>query len=207
MRTQLGKMAVLGTILALSFGPALAQGRGNGGGVGAGMGGGANVRSGPMAGPSVGGNSGLNGQFGGQSDAHITAQERTNSNGPNAPDRDFGADRAADRTASVNGNASGSASARAKAASELGSLNAAHASETARANAASGSTVGEIGTYETRMKAALAISNPTQRNAAITKARQDLALNSNKTLTASAIAKLDNTLNIQGASPQLGAAQ
>jgi hypothetical protein len=57
------------------------------------------------------------------------------------------------------------------------------------------------------MKSALAMSDPTQRNAAITRARQQLAQTSNKPLTSSAISRLDSTLKIQGASPQLGASQ
>ena len=156
----------------------------------------------PMGNANMG--AGMNGRFGGQlggqSGANIGAQGRLNSNGPNAADRDFGADRAEDRAAA---NASGNANAH----SQLGGLNAAHASDTAREHAASNSRVGEIGTYEADMKAALAISNPTQRNAAITSARQKLAATSNKPLTSSAIAQLDSELKIQGASPSLGAVQ
>jgi hypothetical protein len=160
----------------------------------------------PMSG-NLGGQSGLNGRFGGQSSANLGAQGRLNTNGPNASDRDFGADRSADRSADAADRSHGNASAGANAHSQLGGLNAAHASDTARAHAASNSRVGEIGTYETDMKAALAISNPTQRNAAITRARQKLAQESNKPLTSSAIAQLDSDLKIQGASPSLGASQ
>jgi len=51
------------------------------------------------------------------------------------------------------------------------------------------------------------ISDAARRDAAITAARQQLAQTSNKTLDASAIAQLDSTLHIQGASPRLGAAR
>jgi hypothetical protein len=57
------------------------------------------------------------------------------------------------------------------------------------------------------MKAALAITNTTQRNTAIIAARQQLAENSNKQLTPSAVVSIDNSLGIQGASPQLGTSQ
>lgn len=210
MRKQLSKIFVLGAALTLSISPVLGQGRGGGGGVGGGIGGGVGAgaaigHNNAMSG-TMGGQSGLNGRFGGQSGANLSAQGRANTNGPNASDRDFGADRSADRTDTA-GRPSGNASAGANANSQLGGLNAAHASDTARANAASGSRVGEIGTYETDMKAALAISNPTQRDAAITKARQKLAETSNKPLTSSAIAQLDSDLKIQGASPTLGTSQ
>jgi hypothetical protein len=93
----------------------------------------------------------------------------------------------------------------ARAANLLGNLNAAHASPQARANAAPNSMVGQIAAYETAMQQALALSNATQRDAAITAARQQLALAANKPLTADAIAQVDAMLGITGASPQLGA--
>ena len=160
--------------------------------------------NGAMGGANVGG--GMNGRFGGQADTGMSAQGRASTNGPAASDRDFGRDRAEDRT-NANSRIDGNASTTGNARSELGGLNADHASPTARANAASGSRVGEIGTYETQMKSALAISDPTQRNAAITKARQTLAQTTNKPLTSGAIAQLDSDLHIQGASPQLGASR
>ena len=190
MRNELKKILVLGTVLSLSIGPVLAQGRG-GGGMGASVGGGIGHS---MGGAGMGGQGGMNGRFGGQSEANISAQGRANTNGPVAADRDFGSARAADRM-----------DTRANGRSELGGLNADHASDTARAHAASGSRVGEIGTYETRMKSALAISDPVARNAAITRARQDLALTTNKPLTSGAISRLDSDLQIRGASPRLGA--
>jgi hypothetical protein len=95
--------------------------------------------------------------------------------------------------------------ARTKAANELGNLNAAHASANARANASPNSMVGRIATYETQMLNALQIQDLTQRNAAITAARGQLAQSANKPLTESAITRVDGLLGIQGAPPQLGA--
>lgn len=197
---HLGKFVIIGAVLAA--GPVLAQGRGGGGGNAG-------------AGANMGGQSGMNARAGGQSDANISAQGNANTNGPNAADRDFGQDRAASRA--TEGGASRAAEARARAstntnaqqqaANQLGGLNAARASENAQANAAAGSRVGEVATYETRMRTAMAITDPARRDAAITDARRQLAQTSNKTLTADAIAQLDSTLNIQGASPQLGAAR
>jgi hypothetical protein len=206
--------------LALSVSPVLAQGRGVGGGVGvgvgggggagigAGMGAGANagagmsggMRGGADTGANMGGSSGVNGNFGGQSNADISAQGRANGNGPDATDRDFGTNRANDRRAGASNNTN----AEVNAASELGKLNAVHASANAREHANANSTVGSIATYESQMKTALAISNTTQRNAAIVSARQQLAEDSNKQLTPSAVASIDSSLSIQGASPQLG---
>jgi hypothetical protein len=200
MKSHLGKLLILGTALSLSISPVLAQGRGGGGHVGGGVG--AGIGAGNAAGnANIGGQSGMNGRFGGQSDAKVSAQGRANTNGPNAMDRDFGSDRAADRANRTD------TTARTHASNDLGDLNAAHASDNARANAASGSRVGEVATYESQMKSALAMSDQSQRNAAITRARQQLAQNTNKPLTADAITQLDSELHIQGASPQLGAAQ
>lgn len=108
------------------------------------------------------------------------------------------------QTASVRSNDRARAEARSKAANELGNLNAAHASATARANASPNSMVGRIATYENQMQAALAIQDPAARNAAITQAREQLAQSANKSLTPTAVARVDGLLGIQGASPQLG---
>jgi hypothetical protein len=124
----------------------------------------------------VGGASGVHGNFGGQSRANIGAEGRANTNGQ----------------------------AQANAASELGKLNAAHASATARGKAAPNSAVGIIATYDKEMNAALAINDPMARNAAIVSARQNLALNSNKQLTPTAAARIDSILGISGAPPNLG---
>jgi hypothetical protein len=195
MRKQ---MIVITALLSLSLAvPALGAGRGGGGG-GGGFGGGF---GGGIGGARAGGASGVNGNFGGQSGAHIGAQGRANTNGPSAANRDFGTDRAQARESDQGLNHS---QAEANAASELGKLNAAHASATARDNAAPNSAVGSIAAYDQEMSAALAISDPTSRNAAIVAARQRLALNSNKDLTPSAAARIDGMLGINGAPPNLG---
>jgi len=92
----------------------------------------------------------------------------------------------------------------ANAASELGKLNAAHASPVALAHAAPNSAVGMIATYQTQMGDALALTDPAQRDAAIISAREQLGLASNKQLTPSAAARIDGMLGITGASPDLG---
>jgi hypothetical protein len=51
----------------------------------------------------------------------------------------------------------------------------------------------------------LQLQDPTQRNAAITAARSQLAQSANKPLTESTISRVDSLLGIQGANPQLGA--
>jgi hypothetical protein len=98
----------------------------------------------------------------------------------------------------------GSASAEANAASELGKLNAAHASPVAFAHANPNSAVGAIATYQSQMNSALALTDPMEKDAAITSARQQLGLISNKQLTPSAISKIDGLLGITGADPTLG---
>jgi hypothetical protein len=75
------------------------------------------------------------------------------------------------------------------------------------ANASPNSMVGRVATYETQMKAALAIQDPTRREAAIIAAREQLAQSANKPLTAEAITRVDGLLGIQSAPPQLGAVQ
>jgi hypothetical protein len=203
MRKQ---MIVISALLSLTLAiPAVAASRGGGGGgggFGGGFGGGASAGGGLGGGGlRAGGSSGVNGNFGGQSGAHIGTEGSANTNGPNAADRDFGTDRAQDRESDQGLTHS---QAEANAASELGKLNAAHASATARDNAAANSAVGSIATYDKEMSAALAINNPTMRNAAIAAARQRLALNSNKDLTPSAAARIDSMLGINGAPPNLG---
>lgn len=148
-------------------------------------------------GGGMGGNMGAMGGMNAQSN-----MSRMNANNPTSPDRDFGQDRASDRTPSSRTDSSTGSDA-----SALGGLNADHSSATARTHASSTSRVGEIATYQDQMDAALAIQDPAKRNAAIVSARQQLAQSSNKPLTSSAIASLDKQLNIQGASPTLGASK
>ena len=175
-----GRLVIIGAILAAS--PVLAQGRGGGGG-------------------NAGGNAGANaiGGLSGRVDAQ--AQGTINGNGVNAEERTFGAARAEGRAAEAQTRSSITAQGR----SELGGLNAARSSENAQANAAANSRVGDIATYESRMRTAMAIPDPARRDAAIADARRQLAQTSNKPLTADVITQLDSELNIQGASPRLGA--
>jgi hypothetical protein len=84
------------------------------------------------------------------------------------------------------------------------------ASDNARPAAAMPANVGEIGAhaidiYEKQMRAAMSITDPPRRDAAVTLARQQLAQNTGRPLTAGTIADLDGILDIGGVSPQLGA--
>ena len=63
----------------------------------------------------------------------------------------------------------------------------------------------DIDAYQKQMRAALAITDPPRRDAAVTSARRELAQNVQKPLTAGTIAELDGLLDIGGISPQLGA--
>jgi len=91
-----------------------------------------------------------------------------------------------------------------KAAAALGNLNAAHASAVARGRASPGSMVGQIATYETQMKAALAIEDPSRRAAAVAAARQDLALSANRQLTPAAVTRVDGLLGLPATDGRLG---
>ncbi len=91
----------------------------------------------------------------------------------------------------------------------MGSLNAAHASTTALAHASPTSMVGHIATYDQAMLAALGMPQTTAtqiavRNAAIATARTQLAASTNKSLTASVIANVDNMLGLPASDPTLG---
>jgi len=93
LRVGIAAMALTGALALLSATPVLAGGRGGAGmgaagGIGAGMGATAGMQ---------GGMSGMQGQFGGMSSDHIGAQGATNTNGPNATDRDYGRARAQQR--------------------------------------------------------------------------------------------------------------
>jgi hypothetical protein len=102
---------------------------------------------------------------------------------------------------------SANATAQANVASELGKLNAAHASTVALNHSASNSAVGAIATYESQMTAALALSDSAAQDAAVTAARQQLALSTGKDLTSSSATRIDAMLGITGASPTLGTTQ
>lgn len=125
------------------------------------------------------------------------ARDRDRTNRPDLRDRA--------RAAELRSDDRERAAARSRAANELGSLNAAHASANARSRASSNSMVGRIGTYETNMHNALAIQDPATRANAISAARERLAQSSNKPLTPSAITRVDGLLGIKGAPPDLGA--
>ncbi|MBL8696817.1 MAG: hypothetical protein JNK67_00505 [Alphaproteobacteria bacterium] len=93
----------------------------------------------------------------------------------------------------------------------LGALNAAHASPTARANAAPNSRVGRIAAYEDAMHVALAMpeATPAQRAAkadAIAAARaQELAAAANKPISPAVVARVDSLLGLPPTDPTLGA--
>jgi hypothetical protein len=95
-------------------------------------------------------------------------------------------------------------------ASALGALNAAHASPTARANAAPESQVGLIAAYEQAMLAALALpaETPEQvaaRDAAIAAARAgQLDAAANKPLSPEVVARVDSLLGLPPSDPALG---
>ena len=167
--------------------PAFAQGNSGGGGGGGGG----------------GGNSGGNGNAGGNSGNAGNSANAGQKDSPGKSDRGVAASQG-NSFSRGNANVGGTASAHGKAANELGNLNAAHASANARSNAAPGSMVGQIATYEAQMKSALAIQDPAQRAAAITAARQDLALSANKQLTPAAITRVDSLLGLPASPAQLG---
>jgi len=86
-------------------------------------------------------------------------------------------------------------------ASQLGALNAAHASPTALAHAAPNSRVGMIASYDSAMTRALAMPSATPaqraaRNSAISQARAQLATASNKPVTASVARAVDRQLGL-----------
>jgi len=101
--------------------------------------------------------------------------------------------------ANANGNAGLSG-----AANILGNLNAAHASSEGMVHASADSVVGEIATYKSAMNAALSETDQATQTSDITAAREQLALATNKQLTADAASQLDAQLGIQGADPTLG---
>lgn len=71
-------------------------------------------------------------------------------------------------------------------------------------HASSNSIVGEISAHKTAMEAAVAETDRTEQTADITAAREQLASDSKKQLTADAITKVDGMLGITGAAPALG---
>jgi hypothetical protein len=84
-------------------------------------------------------------------------------------------------------------------ASALGALNAAHASPTARQNAAPNSRVGMIAAYEDRVMAALAnpTLSPTQLRAEIAAARaEELTAAANRPVTRAVAERVDDLLGL-----------
>jgi len=170
---------------SLGTSPAFAQGNSGGG----------------NSGGNGGGNSGGNGNAGGNSgNAGNSGNSGNSGNAGQKGNSGVGASTSRGNSS----NAGATASAHGRAANELGNLNAAHASATARGNAAPGSMVGQIAAYETAMKSALAIEDPAQRAAAITAARQDLALSANKQLTTTAATRVDSLLGLPASPATLG---
>ena len=110
-------------------------------------------------------------------------------------------------TGAMVGQPPGAAPSVANAASELGKLNAVHASSVALGHAAPNSTVGAVATYQDEMAAALALTDPAAQASAITAAREDLATATGRQLTASSVTHIDVQLGITGASPTLGTTQ
>ncbi|MBR0673655.1 hypothetical protein GXW76_20955 [Roseomonas soli] len=82
-------------------------------------------------------------------------------------------------------------------ASALGALNAAHASPTARANAAPNSRVGQIASYERAMVQALSIQDPIARDVAIARARSnELAAAANRPVSRDVVTRVDSLLGL-----------
>ncbi len=161
--------------LALITGSAMAHGSGGGGmGMGGGMGG------------------GMSGRFGAGATGMSHMPAVAHAPGSDSMGRDDGAHADLDHDATLH------------AASDLGKLNADHASATAFEHASSRSTVGALATYQSQMKAALALSDSAAQSAAITAARQQLAASTKVTLTSATATKIDADLGINGASPDLG---
>ena len=163
------------------------SGGGNGGGNGGGHGGG-----------NAGGNSGSHGN---SADHAQSSGHAHNSDSPGASRSDDATQDAKTRAAQIHATATAhpsriSARKAEAVANELGNLNAAHASATARANAAPTSMVGKIATYDAEMRQALTISDPVTRAYVINAARADLATVANKPLTASVVARVDRLLGL-----------
>lgn len=76
----------------------------------------------------------------------------------------------------------------------LGPLNAAHASARARERAAPNSSVGKIAAYERSREAALAIADPTLREQALAAAEAKLNTDFNRTLTTAQITEVNSLL-------------
>ena len=83
-----------------------------------------------------------------------------------------------------------------KAANVLGKLNAAHANANALAHANSNSAVGAVAAYQQSMRVALDPANAGQRASLINTAQLQLASTTNKTLTPTAITRINALLGL-----------
>lgn len=169
--------------------------------------GGGNNGGGGGNGGNAGGNNGNagNSNAGNSSGAANSAEpaSRGNGNGGKSGGTSVGA-----------GNANGHAGEKGIASSgqmssALGALNAAHASPNALNHAASNSRVGHIATYDKAMVTALAMPTNTPvaiaaQTAAISAARTQLAVSSNKTLTPEVVTKVDGYLGLGPSDPRIG---
>lgn len=186
---------------ALSPGWAVAHAASGGNGGGNGGNGGNGAGNGGNAGNSNAGNAG------GAANSHDAAT-RGNGNGNDNGGKAGGAQANAGNT---NGHSSDKGVASSgQMSSALGALNAAHASSNALNHAASGSRVGHIATYDKAMLSALAMPTNTPvaiaaQTAAIASARTQLAANSNKSLTAQVVTKVDGYLGLGPSDPTIGA--
>ena len=184
---------------ALSPGWAVAHAASGGNGGGNGGNGGNGAGNGGNAGNSNAGNAG------GAANSHDAA---TRGNGNDNGGKAGGAQANAGNT---NGHSSDKGVASSgQMSNALGALNAAHASSNALNHAASGSRVGHIATYDKAMLSALAMPTNTPvaiaaQTAAIASARTQLAANSNKSLTAQVVTKVDGYLGLGPSDPTIGA--
>ena len=182
---------------------------GNGGGNAGGNGGGnSGGNGGANGGSNAGGNGG--GNSGGNGAANANGLDRSgNANASAGGNRGNSNSAATASLGAGNGNQGRGVASNGQLSSALGALNAAHASPTALANAAPGSAVGRLATYDKVMLSALAMpaitsTQITARNAAITSARVQLASTTNKTVTPTVITKVDLTLGLPASDPTLG---
>lgn len=142
------------------------EGGGNGGGNGGGHGGG------------HGGSKGGNSSHSGKADSHRSSTNKSISH----------------KSGSVTKSSVTKASAT-KDKNTLGPLNAAHASATARANAAPNSAVGKIASYEQARDSALAISDPIEREQALDDAKDQLETAFNRTISEKEFSQIDSLLD------------
>lgn len=175
-----------GLAVSLTFLPALTGGthtdaayaKGEGGGNGGGNGGGHGGGNGGGHGGGHGGSKGGNSSHSGNADSHRSSTNKSISH----------------KSGSVTKSSVTKASAT-KDKNTLGPLNAAHASATARANAAPNSAVGKIASYEQARDSALAISDPIERERALVEAKDQLETAFNRTISEKEFSQIDSLLD------------